>query len=210
MPYVEASVRRQQMVAAARTALSRDGVARTSLRAVASEAGVPLGTLQYVFPSKEQLLRAVIEDVVEEIATVLKASAELDQGLAHAIRQGLTSFWSQLVTGKADLQLMQSELVTYAVRTPGQEHLARWQYERYGSVVAEWCQQAAHNAGETCAVPFGRLARVIVASIDGLIIQHLCDPNDARSLEDRDATIDMLIALAGIRSGTQAGAVAYE
>ena len=72
MPYVEASVRRQQMVAAARTALSRDGVARTSLRAVASEAGVPLGTLQYVFPSKEQLLRAVIEDVVEEVATVLK------------------------------------------------------------------------------------------------------------------------------------------
>lgn len=208
MPYVEASVRRQQMVAAARTALSRDGVARTSLRGVASEAGVPLGTLQYVFPSKEQLLRAVIEDVVEEIAAVLKASAEIDKGLAHAIRQGITSFWSQLVTGKAELQLMQYELVTYAARTPGQEHLARWQYERYGSVVAEWCQQAAHYAGETCAVPFGRLARVIVASIDGLIVQYLCDPNDARSREDREAVIEMLIALAGVRPGAQAGVVA--
>ena len=71
MPYIEASVRREQLVAAARRALTREGVARTSLRVVAAEAGVPLGTLQYVFPSKEQLLRAVIEDLVDEVAAVL-------------------------------------------------------------------------------------------------------------------------------------------
>ena len=83
------------------------------------------------------------------------------------------------------------------------ESLARWLYERYASIVAEWCQQAAHHAGETCAVPFGRLARVLVASVDGLILQHVCDPNDARSREDLDATIEMLIALAGVRPGAQ-------
>lgn len=199
MAYVQATVRRQQFVAAARSALARDGVARTSLRAVAAEAGVPLGTLQYVFPSKEKLLRAVIEDVVDEIASVLKASAELERGLEHAIRQGLTVFWSQLVTSQIDLQVMQYELTMYALRASGQETLARWQYERYCSVVADWCQQAAHNAGETCATPFGRLARVIVAGMDGLIMQHVCDPNDARSREDLDTMIEMVIAVAGVR-----------
>lgn len=206
MPYVEASVRRQQLVAAARSALSRDGVARTSLRAVAAEAKVPLGTLQYVFPTKELLLRAVIEDVVEEIAGVLKESADLHKGLAYAIRQGIGSFWSHLVAGQRDLQTMQYELSMYAVRTPGQEGLARWQYERYASVVAEWCQQAAHNAGEICAVPFDRLARVIVASIDGLIIQHVCEPNETRSREDLDAVIDMLVTLAGVPEQAEARA----
>lgn len=34
------------------------------MRAVSAEAGVPLGTLQYVFPSKQGLLKAVIGDVV--------------------------------------------------------------------------------------------------------------------------------------------------
>jgi AcrR family transcriptional regulator len=194
--YVEASVRREQLIAAARTALAREGVPKTSLRAVAAEAGVPLGTMQYVFPSKEKLLQAVIEDVVEEIAEVLKGSAELDQGLAHAIRDGLRTFWSSLVTGHRGLQLMQYELTTYALRAVQQEHLARWQYERYCTVVAEWCQTAAHRAGETCAVPFGRLSRVIVAGIDGLILQHVCDPNESRSREDLEAMADMVVALA--------------
>src|SRR5262245_28239441 len=130
MPYIEASVRSKQLVAAARSALTRDGVARTSLRVVAAEAQVPLGTLQYVFPSKELLLRAVIEDVVDEIAEVLKGNADLQGGLEHAIRQGLTGFWSQLVETQVNLQIIQYELVTWALRNPGMESLARWQYER--------------------------------------------------------------------------------
>lgn len=196
MPYVEASVRRGQLIAAARSTLAREGVARTSLRAVAAEAEVPLGTLQYVFPSKEKLLQAVIEDVVEQIAETLKGSAELDRGLAHAVRRGLRTFWTTLVSGHTGLQLMQYELTTYALRTAGQEHLARWQYQRYCHVVAEWCETAAQHGGESCAVPFDQLARIIVAGIDGLILQHVCDPDEERSREDLEATIDMVVALA--------------
>ena len=204
MPYIEASVRREQLVAAARRALTREGVARTSLRVVAAEAGVPLGTLQYVFPSKELLLRAVIEDLVDEVAAVLKAAAELVGGLEHAIRKGLATFWSQLVAEQANLQVIQYELVTYALRTPGMESLARWQYDRYASIVAEWCQEAANKAGETCGVPFARLARVLVAGVDGLVLQHVCDPNPSRSREDLDAVIEMLIGLADVRPAANA------
>jgi AcrR family transcriptional regulator len=199
MPYIEASVRRKQLVVAARSVLAREGVARTSLRAVAAEGGVSLGTLQYVFPSKELLLQAVIEDVVDEIAGVLKDSVQVEDGLEHAIRQGLTRFWSQLVAEQSNLQLMQYELTTYALRTPGQEHLARWQYEHYAAIVAQWCQEAAGNAGEVCAVPFAQLARVVVASVDGLILQHVCDPSPGRSRADLDAVIEMLIGLARVR-----------
>ncbi|WOX26184.1 TetR/AcrR family transcriptional regulator [Streptomyces solicathayae] len=199
MPYVEASVRRRQLVAAARIALARDGVPGTSLRAVAAEAGVSLGTMQYVFPSKELLLRAVIEDVVNEIAEVLREAADLGKGLEHAVRQALVGFWSQLVVGRTDLQVMQYELTTYALRAAGQESLARWQYERYCAVVAEWCQRAAQEAGETCAVPFGRLGRIVVATLDGLILQYVCDPNDTRAREDLDAAIEMIVSLAAVR-----------
>jgi hypothetical protein len=34
--------------------------------------------MQYIFPTKELLLRAAIEDMVGEIAEVLRSSAELD------------------------------------------------------------------------------------------------------------------------------------
>lgn len=197
MVYVEASVRRSQLIAAARRALGRDGVAKTSLRAVAAEADVPLGTMQYVFPSKELLLRAVIEDVVDEIADVIKQSADAAHGLEHAIRTALTSFWTQLVDAQHwGHQVMQYELTVYSLRAAGQEELARWQYERYADVIAEWCQLAASTAGETCRVPFGQLARVILAGMDGLILQHVCDPNQARSRATLDALIETFVGLA--------------
>ena len=117
VPYVDATERRPQLVAAARRVLARDGVARASLRAVAGEAGVPLGTLQHVFPAKELLLRAVIEDVVEEIAHLLEALGDAEHGLESAIRSSLENFWSTLVEGQPGLQLMQYELTVYALRT---------------------------------------------------------------------------------------------
>jgi AcrR family transcriptional regulator len=201
MVYVEAAVRRRQLVASARTVMMRDGVARSSLRAIAEEAGIPLGTLQYVFPSKELLLRAVIEDVVEELAALLKEDVELEGGLEGAIRHGVSTFWSGLVAEERNLQLMQYELTTYALRTAGQEDLARWQYEQYCGVVAAWLQEAADNAGETSAVPYTRLARVMVAGIDGLILQRICDPDASRSREDLDAMLVGLVGLAGVREG---------
>lgn len=124
MVYVESAVRGRQIIAAARGVLVRDGVARTTMRAVADEAQIPLGTLQHVFPTKQKLLRAVIEDVVEEIAEVLRTSADLDDGLEHAVRQGIRGFWNTLVVGHDNLQLVQFELVVQALRTPGLEDLS--------------------------------------------------------------------------------------
>ncbi len=198
MAYIKASVRSGQLVQAARRVLARDGVQGTTLRGVAAEADVPLGTLSYVFGSKEQLLEAVIQDVTEEIADVLRASAETDKGLERAIRAGLKTFWDDLVAEERWLQVMQYELVMYALRTPGLEHLARWQTERYCRIVAEWCQQAANGAGELCGVPFDALARVMVAGVDGVILQYVADPDDARARRDLAMLTEMLVDVAGI------------
>src|SRR6516165_7902801 len=205
MPYVEASVRSRQLVEAARRVLIRDGVGRLTMRAVAAEAGVLLGTVTYVFRSKELLLRAVIEDVTAEIAEVLKSSVDTGRGLEHAIRHGLDRFWVTLVEDQEGLQIIQYELVVYALRTRGLESMARWQYDRYARIVAAWCQEAASNAGETCAVPFDTLARVLVAAVDGLILQYVCDPDVTRSREDLQAVIEMLVSLAAPAAGRRLG-----
>src|SRR4051794_6797935 len=91
--YLKAAERRKQFVQAAREVLCREGVGGTTLRAVAAEADVPLATLQYAFASKNQLLHAVIEDVMTDMSDVLQAAAEVDAGLEHAIRQGLHDYW---------------------------------------------------------------------------------------------------------------------
>jgi AcrR family transcriptional regulator len=198
VPYVKASDRRRQLVAAARAVLCRDGVAGTTLRAVAAEAQVPLGTLHYIFPAKEQMITAVLEDVQEEVSAVFEA-ADVGAGLGNAIRHGLQSYWAQLVVDDPQLALMRHELFAYALRTPGQRHLARWQIDGYTRIVAQWCQQAAGNAGEVCAVPFDTLARVLVGGVMGAVLEYLSDQDQARSQRDLNALADMLVALAAPR-----------
>jgi AcrR family transcriptional regulator len=194
MVYVESAVRSRQIVAAARAVITRDGVAGTTVRAVAQEAGIPLGTLQYVFPAKHQLLRAVIEDLVEELADNLMSSVPSGCDVEYAIGHGIRTFWNDLVIGDAEgVQLTQYELTTYALRTAGLEELARWQYERYTDVVAGWLQRAA------TPVDARRLARLVIAGIDGLILQYVVNPDPDRGREDIEAMIAMITHHAAMR-----------
>jgi AcrR family transcriptional regulator len=194
MVYVESAVRSRQIIAAARAVIARDGVAGTTVRAVAQEAGIPLGTLQYVFPTKQQLLRAVIEDLVEDLASNLLSSVPPGCDPEYAIGHGIRTFWNDLVVGDAEgVQLAQYELTTYALRTAGLEELARWQYERYTDVVAGWLQRAA------TPVDARRLARLIVAGIDGLILQYVANPDPDRGRNDIEAMIAMITHHAEMR-----------
>ncbi|GAC56344.1 putative TetR family transcriptional regulator [Gordonia hirsuta DSM 44140 = NBRC 16056] len=195
---MQAAVRAGQVARAARRILSRRGVARTSLRDIAAEARIPLGTLQYVFPSRQQLLRRVTEDAVADLAGVITDTASTGNGLEYALRTGVPQIWAQLVTDP-DLQLMQYELTAYSLREPGQHELARTQYQAYTQAAADWCRAAAHEAGEVCAVGFDQLGRILLASLDGLMLQYLSDPDAQRAAADLQSLIDMLVQLADPR-----------
>ncbi|MEU0405200.1 TetR/AcrR family transcriptional regulator [Streptomyces sp. NPDC006197] len=200
MAYVRAAEREEQIVAAAIRVLSEVGVPATTLRAVAAEAGIPLGTLHYVFPSKDKLLHAVIAGVTRDISDALAAEGELDRGMEHALRQGLTAFWGKLVEGHVGLQLMQYELATYSVRSEVEGGLARLQYDRYSSVVTRFCERAAQAAGERCAVGFDTLGRLALAQIDGLILQYVANPDPERARRDLHHALDMLVLFADPRA----------
>ncbi|MFF0546447.1 TetR/AcrR family transcriptional regulator [Nocardia thailandica] len=196
MVYVKASEREEQIVAAAIDVLGEVGVPATTLRAVATAAGVPLGTLHYVFPSKDQLLRAVITTLIRDISEALRAELELDRGVEHALRHGVLSFWDRLVEGRVGLQIMQYELMAYSLRSDPGGALAQLQYERYSTVVSEFCEQAAQAAGERCAVGFDTLGRLALAQIDGLILQYVAKPDPARARHDLEQGVDMLVLFA--------------
>jgi AcrR family transcriptional regulator len=201
VPYVRVAERRGQIIAAARRALERDGVSRTTMRSVAAEAGIPLSNLHYAFQSKEQIFRAVLEDIITELSKSLELHAARGAGLAGTLRQGLVPAFGRGIR-HPQRQLLQYELTTYALRTAGLVDLARWQYQQYCDIIADWCRQAAAEAGEVCAVDFDVLARLLVASMDGLVIQQLADPDEARAAADLDKVITAAIALADPRPAT--------
>jgi len=201
-PYVKADVRRAQLVAAAREVLQREGMAGATLRAVAAEAGVPLGTVHYIFPSKEQLLRAVLEDVVEEISDAAGTAAGTETDFASAMRRTALEVWSDLVEAQPEKQLMQYELTMWALRTKGMADVARWQYELYLDVLATLWTKAAERGGVTLAVPADQLARLLLAGVDGLILQYLTIGDAERANADLEALVRELVRYAAPASAT--------
>lgn len=194
--YVKADVRRGQLIAAARRVLGRQGMAGGTLRAVAAEAGVALGTVHYVFPSKEQLLRAVLEDVVEEISDIIRDAAGNATDVESGILAGARTVWSRVVEPNPEQQLMQYELSMWALRTAGMTELAQWQFDRYLDLLTTHWDQLAAAVGVTYAVPTDQLARLQLAGADGLLLQYLVTRDSERFMSDLEALFSQLVRYA--------------
>jgi AcrR family transcriptional regulator len=194
--YLPAPERRERILEATIELISREGLAAASTRAVAAEAGVSVSTLHYAFGSKEALMDAVLGAIVAQIGEVAGAAAQTDHGLAAAIEAAVLAFW-ELVEDTPGLQTMQYELTLSALRS-GAGELARAQYDEYVAVAVEIFSRAAGASGERPAVPVRDLARFVVAGLDGLILQHLSDPDVRRSRRQVRLLVRAAVGLAGL------------
>lgn len=194
--YLPLAERREQLVRSAIELVSREGLAAATTRRIASEAGVSLSTLHYCFGSKDALIEAVIEAIVAQIGEVAGAAAGQSGDLAATIEIGAFAFWS-LVEQTPGLQMMQYELTCSALRSDKPE-LARAQYDQYVAVAESIFRETMKRTGERSAVPAHHLARFVVAGLDGLILQHLSDPDVRRSRRQVRLLVRAAVELAGV------------
>ena len=110
---------KEQIVRAAAESLLENGYAGTSVRSIASRAGVAIGNLQYYFPTKSELLieawRHLTERSVEELRTSLNQMTDP----IWLIESGIVSIWDSL-RRLGDIQLAAFDLL---VQAPKQESL---------------------------------------------------------------------------------------
>lgn len=189
------SDRRTEILEAAIRVLARDGLAQASTRKLAAEAGINQATLLYHVGSKDELLLAVLREMMRQTREIAVAAAREDLPLREAIASSLRAFW-QNVEATPELQVMQYELTLYALRNPEAAWLAREQYHGYCEVVEGVLRAASERQGVTCAIPLDGLARFIVGGLDGLILQFVSDRDIARARCDLESLIAAVIALA--------------
>ncbi|HKF78248.1 MAG TPA: TetR/AcrR family transcriptional regulator [Candidatus Dormibacteraeota bacterium] len=127
---------RAQIVRAAAESLLENGYAGTSVRAIASRAGVAIGNLQYYFPTKSELLveawRYLTARSVEELRA---ACNSLDDPL-EALELGVESIWDTL-RKLGDMQLAAFDLLVQAPRTERLRAYLPELFTRYREVVQE-------------------------------------------------------------------------
>ncbi|MGZ4248472.1 MAG: TetR/AcrR family transcriptional regulator [Solirubrobacteraceae bacterium] len=169
--------RRTELLEATLRVVARDGPAAASHRAVAAEAGVPLGSTTYYFISREEmLLEALRHAASEEIATIRARVRELTSQPPGTID------WTAEITGWVLGQLRPARAARLIARY--QLQLEAVHRPELRIVYGEWTG-AALDLARTVLEAAGSSdpdadAPVLVATVDGLSLNQLALP-DRRS-----------------------------
>ncbi|MGW7098151.1 TetR/AcrR family transcriptional regulator [Streptomyces sp. NPDC054838] len=186
--------RRRQLTEAAIRAMTRDGVARTTTRSIAAEAGLSLSVFHYCFDSKQALLESVIETITEHCIRVVREALRPRATLHETIRAGFQAYWDHVVAHPGE-HMLTYELTQYAVRQPGFGHLARRQYQLYSDTYGELIRQLAAAMDFELGVPTEVLARYLAAMTDGLTLNFLALGDDKAAAEILDMITDHVTGL---------------
>ncbi|MDC7121449.1 TetR family transcriptional regulator [Cellulomonas fimi] len=166
--------RREQLIEAALTVASRDGIDAATVRAIAAEAGVSLGVVHYCFQDKDELLRSMAHAITAQ--NLARSLDDLPEGAEVGTIVGavLDALWDTIASARGP-QLLSYELTTSSLRHAELNQVAIEQYRGQWSAaeqVLELVEKAAH-VGWT--VPRAHVARAVVAVVDGYSLAWLVD-----------------------------------
>ncbi len=195
MGRVAAEDRRQQLIEAAIRVAEREGIAATTTRRIAAEAGARLATVHYCFRSKQELLEEVLTAIITELAEAAQGDLRPGVDAGTLLREGLRSLWL-VVEKEPGRQQLTYELTQYALRQPGMDSFARWQYETSYAACATHLEGIAVAAGITWSLPMPVLSRMLMTVVDGVVLGWLVDRDSTAALAALDALADLLATLA--------------
>ncbi|MYN44766.1 TetR family transcriptional regulator [Pseudoduganella sp. FT93W] len=157
---------RNAIVAVARTVLLEGGSLEFSLREVAARAGISISNLQYYFPTRLSVLRAVIEPQIEAYLVELRAA--FNSGApARETLEGL-AVRSLREAKDAEATALWWHFVSFAVIDPECSRLLDEWYETLTNEVAHVIRRAyPHYTAADCL----HRATLLIALADGINFQ---------------------------------------
>lgn len=185
--------RREQLTETAVAIALRDGLDNMTIRRVADEAGVALGTVHYCFPSKAALLTSVVEYLFSEEQLGEPASFDPNLEPLEGVRQMLRTYWLNSGADRS-FQRLVYELVTYLIRQGEQEQaLAAAIFEKNHAFVDAFIASFEQTYSRRVTVSRQLLARMIIAMTDGTALAWLVNQDEAAAFEILDEFAELLL-----------------
>jgi AcrR family transcriptional regulator len=166
--------RREAIVAAARALAAEGGMAAVQIAPVAARAGIAAGTVYRYFPSKTELVAAVMAAVSERELAAVRAAADAAPGPLSALAAAVTTF--------AARALHRRRLAWAAIAEPVDPEIDTMRLAYRGALAAELERRltAAIRAGHVAEQDVHLSAPALVgALVEGLIGPLAPDATDA-------------------------------
>jgi len=143
------------------------GIANTSLADIAEEVGISKGTLYYYYPSKGELIFDISERHIKHITSkIFSWIEESGKGLQpeEVLRLVFRTIVTSQTRGHIHVYLIQEALTD----SPFLKRRFIQEYENWANLIEDGLQKIL-AAGQD----YKLLAGVILAALDGLLLQHL-------------------------------------
>lgn len=164
--------KRDRLIRVGKEVILRQGFKTASLSEILATAGVPKGSFYYYFASKEDFGLAIVDAFAREYRTRLKATFEDER---YSPLERLRNYFEGKITEMENCHCTEGCLIgNLAQELSAQNELFR---DRLNDIFAEWehyfirCLKAADKAGEISSDRHEELARFILSSWEGAILQ---------------------------------------
>lgn len=176
-PRTSTLVAKERILEAALHVLAEQGLARTTIRAIAAKAGVATGLVNYHFKTRATLLSAVIDASRTRFIGELQSRAPALTGLSGPeTARALLELGRSLVGWMPDWYRLSSDIDTMALRD-ADFTVAAAQSKRAGEGdVHHYLRIIADSFGVSATRDLRPLAAVVLTMLDGLATRQLIDP----------------------------------
>jgi len=195
MARMSADERREKLLEAAQTVMTRDGVAAGSTRAIVGEVGMQVSTFHYCFRSRNELLR----ELIMRLSATERQAAFAGMAPAPTLRetlQGAVEGYLNHLTTNPEQELVLFELNHHALRTPELRDLAEEQYRGYYKTTEEILGLAAELTGYRWTIELSKVSRLVVTGTDGVTTTWLADRDTDAAREVLERFLDLVADLA--------------
>lgn len=168
---------REQIVRAAAEALLEDGYADTSVRSIATRAGVAIGNLQYYFPTKAELLVEAWRDLTARSLQELEATLN---GLAdplEVLEVGVASIWDSL-RGLGAVQMATFDLMLQAPRRRSLQEYVPELFARYREVIERQLDRMERSGRIRITVDRPVLVPLVLNTVLGFALYYVVTGDD--------------------------------
>ncbi len=184
-----------RIVLAARETLMDEGYAQFSMRNVAARAGVHLANVQYYFKTREDLVRALLDD------TGARYRAAYDELRAHAPADRVARFEAIVDFNLKDIATWETRryfIQLWALLTTIDGDSGGLMDDLYAIDIQQLSECIADLAPDTEPAEIRRRASVLAAMIEGMVVvrgAHSRSPPELKRLMSRARAVAMQIAL---------------
>lgn len=186
--------RRDEVLALARRTLLEDGIDQFVVRRIAELAGMRLGNLQYYFPTRDELLEAIVRaEFAKDVEAVASVHDEDPERHLIAAIGLLTARW------QADEGSIYLPIGVLSLHNEGLAAVWEEIYDEFYAVISEIVARIDPSVSSEAALA---RASLITSLIDGASLQHL--PAVASKLRMSGAISELAVRIArGIEATPQ-------